>query len=96
VNELRSIEKAEVVVILTELELSPFERREKRMKEAEVRLWGANEHGQPKLAGLADLLHDARYGRRPLTFDEHLVVNFGLLPSEAAKSISELRTLTVG
>jgi hypothetical protein len=73
-----------------ELELSPFERRQKRMIEAEIRIWGADEHGQPKLTGLADLIRDARFRSRALTLDERLVVNFGLLPSEVAKIREEM------
>jgi hypothetical protein len=88
-NELNSTERAEIAAILTELELSPFERRRKRMMEAVIRLWGADQHGQPKLTGLADLLHDARSKRRMFTPDECLVVNFGLLPSEVAKMREE-------
>lgn len=56
------------------------------MIEAEIRLWGADQHGQPKLTGLADLIRDdARFENRRFTLDEFLVVNFGLLPSEVAK-----------
>jgi hypothetical protein len=82
---LNSTEKAELTAILQELELSPFERRKKRMIEAEKRLWGAAERGQSRFTGLADLLRDVRLKTRTFTLDEFLLVNFGLLPSEVAK-----------
>jgi hypothetical protein len=93
-NEFNSTDRAEIAAIIDELELCPFDRRRKRLMEAEIRLWGADERGQPKLTGLAELIHDARFKKRALTPDERPVVNLGLLPSEVAK-IREERSTTV-
>lgn len=74
-------EKIELIQLLEERTLSDFERRKRRMRAAESRLWGVDGKSQPILSGLAELWAKTRK-RQPLTRDEYIVVNFGLLPGE--------------
>jgi hypothetical protein len=86
-------EKVELIELLEERTLSDFERRKRRMRAAEARLWGTDDKGQPRLTGLAELISKARHntyayeeGRyddiQHLTRDEYMVVNGGFLPGE--------------
>lgn len=86
-------EKVELIELLEERTLSDFERRKRRMRAAEARLWGIDNKGQPRLTGLAELISKARHntfayekGRyddiQHLTRDEFIVMNFGFVPGE--------------
>lgn len=91
-------EKVELIQLLEERTLSDFDRRKRRMRAAEARLWGVDGNGQPMLTGLAELISKARHntyayrdGRyddiQHLTRDELIVVNLGFLPGEIRPAV---------
>src|SRR5205814_2759609 len=76
--------KTELLRLLTERSLSPFERRRNRMIEAQGRLYGWNKNGLPRCDGIADLLERFRTGQwqslDEFTEDELMIVSFGDYP----------------
>lgn len=77
---LNEDERLELLALLEESVLSDWERRRKQMHAAEARL-GMREGGHFNGREFAGIIHRARTGK-PLTHDEYIVANLGLLPGE--------------
>jgi hypothetical protein len=81
---MRIEEKAELFQLLQEQMMTPFERRVKRLKDAQVKLFGRDANGNPLGTGVADILERARHGK-PLSDDEWTIAHFGCTKAEMAE-----------
>jgi hypothetical protein len=77
---LNDDETRELLELLEESKLSDWERRQRRLQMATVRL-GMWESGRFIGKGLAEIVNRARTGKL-LKYDEFIVVNLGMLPRE--------------
>jgi hypothetical protein len=77
---LNDDEARELLGLLEESDLSDWERRRRRLRAAEVRL-GMWKGGCFIGDELTEIINRARTGK-PLTYDQFIVANFGLLPGE--------------
>ena len=89
---MHSTQRSELVKLLELKALSPFERRKRRLRAAEARVFGRDERGEVKLDGLGSLMQKANHGHlASLSADELLIVNLGCTQEEVRAYYQEQR-----